>query len=260
MAEQRIGDSLGLGRAVVFRAQGGPLDEPEVPSASAAAADILPLAQAVARAVRTAPGLQAALARVRVAMADADQVRLLPNPILSLSLRWGGGAPRVEAGLTEELLRALQAPRRASAADHRLRQAAADAVTAALDVAAEVQERYVTAQSLTALLPILEERRRLMERLVSAARARLDAGEGSLPGVLALEAQLVELEVEAADARREMGAERFIARLTETPSERRRGRFMVPPPGEERAEPLTGEAWIALGLRRRPECSPRPGP
>jgi outer membrane protein, heavy metal efflux system len=117
-----IADATGLAAPVDFKVvgpDGGPLDEPDPVGAT------LTLAEAVRRAVTTDPGLQAAMARVRVAVADSDQARLLPNPVLNVILRWGPGKPQVEASLAQDFVRALQLPRRADAADNRLRQVAA---------------------------------------------------------------------------------------------------------------------------------------
>src|SRR6188472_441901 len=72
-AEQAVSESIGLGSPIEFRTEGGPLDE-------TGAGDSLTFADAVQRAATTDPALQAALARVRIAIADADQARLLPNP------------------------------------------------------------------------------------------------------------------------------------------------------------------------------------
>src|SRR5262245_5079580 len=68
-AEPRIQDALALPRAVVFHAEGGPLDAPS------GSPDALSLADALRRAVETSPELQAALARVRVAEAESDLAR-----------------------------------------------------------------------------------------------------------------------------------------------------------------------------------------
>lgn len=162
-AEASMTRAAGLAEAITFRTDGGPLDEP-------GAGDVLTMAEAVRRAATTDPGLQAALARVRIAMAVADQARLLPNPVLNFTLRWGHGKPQIEVSLAQDLIQALRIPRQASAADNRLRQAAAEAVTVALDTIAEVQERYVAAQTLESLVPVLIERRELIERLVTVAR------------------------------------------------------------------------------------------
>lgn len=211
-AEAAAAVAVGLDGAIVFRTEGGPLDEP-------AAGETLALADAVQRAVSADPGIQAALARVRIATADADQARLLPNPVLSIVLRWGPGKPQIEASLTQDFIQALQIPRRASAADHRLRLAAADAVTTALDLVAEVQERYASVQSLDTLIPLLEERLTLLQRLTDTAKARLEAGEGTRTDVTILGAQRVELEVEIAAAQLQRREERIrLARLIGEPS------------------------------------------
>jgi outer membrane protein TolC len=152
-------------------------------------------------------------------MAEADQARLLPNPVLSIVFLAGEGSPQVEASFVQEFVQALQRPTRVSAADNRLRAAAADAVVAALDVISDVQESYVDAQSHAALVPILEERLGLLERLVSTARARLDAGEGTRADVVTLDAQRVELGVSIDRTRLEERTSRLrLARLVGQPS------------------------------------------
>lgn len=213
--------------------EGGPLDEPD------AADEGLSIRRAVERAVTSDPGLQAALARVRIALAQADQARLLPNPILSVVFRAGEGSPQFEASFVQEFVQALQRPNRASAADNRLRAVAADALVAALDVISEVQERYVDAQAFAALLPLLEERLGLVERLVTTSQARLDVGEGTRSDLVTLQAQLVELEVSIDRARLDERTSRFrLARLVGEPSA---------------AATWTLDPWTAPELRRRSE-------
>ncbi len=247
-AERSITDAIGAPAPIVFRTEGGPLDEPD------SAPERLSVSEALQRAVATDPGLQAALARVRVAMADADQARLLPNPILSLVLKFpeGGGGTQIEATLTAEIVRMLQAPRRADAADDRMRRAAADSVTVALALVAEVQERYAGAQALDELLPVLEERLGLLDRLIRIARARLAPGEGTRSDVTILEAQRVELEVEIAEARLQQREERLrLARLIGEPSGPASWSL---DPWEGRESPSVPESqWIEAALAHRPE-------
>jgi len=239
----------GLAVPVDFRVvglDGGPIDEPDP------AGEALPFADAVRRAVTTDPGLQAALARVYIAAADADQARLLSNPVLDIVLRWGPGRPQIEAALAQPFVELLQRPRRASAADHRLRGMAADAVTTALDVVSDVQERYVAAQVGSELRPLLEERRLLVERLVAIARARLDAGEGTRGDVVTLDAQRVEVEVAIDQVLLEERTSRLqLARLIGEPSSPATWRldaWTAPP-----AEPRTELDWIDAALGSRPE-------
>lgn len=237
--------AVGLSEDLAFRAEGGPLDEP-------ATIGVLTLADAVRLAATTDPALQAALAQVRVALADADQARLLPNPVLDFALYWGPGKPQIEISLTQDFIRILQIPRRSSAADNRLRQAAADAVTVALDVVAGVQARYVAAQSKEALIPLLLERYGLLGKLVDTAKARLDAKEGTRGDLTTLEAQRVELEVAIAEARRELQEDRLrLSRLIGAPSGEanwKLERWSAP------AIATNVEArWIESALAHRPE-------
>jgi len=247
-AEATAAQAVGLDDALQFRVDGGPLDE----VSEQAASDTLTLADAVHRAVTTAPDLQAALARVRIAMADADQARLLPNPVLSVVLRWGPGKPTIEASLAQDLIQAVQIPRRSSAADNRLRQAAADAVTVALDVAAEVQERYASVQALDALIPLLQERLILLRRLTDTAKARLEAGEGTRTDVTILDAQRVELEVEIAAAELQRREERIrLARLIGEPSSAAAWTLEPWSAPVLVAEPES--RWVDMALTSRPE-------
>lgn len=244
-----ISDAAGLAEPVRFVAvgpDGGPLDEPD------AAGRVLSLPDALRRAVTTDPGLQAAMARVRIAQADADQARLLPNPVLSVVLRWGPGKPQIEASLAQEFVQALQIPRRASAADNRLRHTAADAVTVAIDVASEVQERYASAQASAALVPVLRERKAILEKVAAIAKARLDAGEGTRHDLTALNAQGVELQVEIDQAILAEREERLrLARLIGEPSSS--ADWTLDPWAEPVAEQQPESAWVNAALQHRPE-------
>lgn len=245
VAEAAVSTAIGLGQAIEFRREGAPLDE-------APEGDVLTLGDAVRRAASTDPGLQAALARVRIAMADADQARLLPNPVLNFVLRWGPGTPQIEVSLAQDLIQTFKIPRQSSAADNRLRQAAADAVTVALDTVADVQERYVAVQTLESLVPVLVERRELMDKLVATARARLEAQEGTRSDLTTLEAQRVELDVDIAEAKRQLAEERLrLARLIGEPSGLAAWRV---DPWTAPVLASTVEArWIDAGLQNRPE-------
>ncbi len=247
-AETAIDQSLLLGAPVAFRVEGGPLDEPATAGDNAA----LTFADATRRAVMTDPGLQAALARVRMAMADADQARLLPNPVLNFVLRWGPGKPQIEVGVAEDLIRILRIPRQSSAADNRLRQSAAEAVTVALDVVAEVQERYAQVQATDRLIPVLEGRLDLLRRLAGVAKNRLDAGEGVRGDLTTLDAQRVELEVEIADAGIRRRRDRLrLARLVGEPSGA--AGWTLDPWASPGAAASTEQDWIDAALGRRPE-------
>jgi cobalt-zinc-cadmium efflux system outer membrane protein len=247
--ELAIAEAARLPAAVEFRIvgpDGGPVDE------SDSVLSALTRVEAVRRAVTTDPGLQASLARVRVAIAQSDQARLLPNPVLGVVLRAGGGNPEFEASFAQEFVQLLQRPARASAADNRLRAAAADAVADALDVISAVQERYIDAQSAAALLPLLEDRLALVERLVATAQARLDAGEGTRSDVVTLQAQRVELQVALDRARLDARSSRLrLARLIGEPSALASWELDAWTPPRLVRQPE--RAWIEAALAARPE-------
>jgi outer membrane protein TolC len=247
-AERAISAALGDSHAVAFRFEGAPLD------AANGSPESLGAAEAIRRAVETSPELQAALARVRAAQAEADLAGLLPNPVLSLVLRFpeGGGKTEVEAGLGADLLAILQRPRRARTAGHRLEAAAAEALSSALDVVARVQRDSGEVQALEALLPVLEGRAGLLERQREVAQARLELGEGSRPDVTAFDAERTRLAVETAERRRDLRVARLaLARTIGEPSSSATWRLDAwsAAPVVEASE----RAWIDSALARRPE-------
>lgn len=224
---------------------GAPLDESITPGA-------LDMAETVRRAVTTDPGLQAALARVRIAAAEADQARLLPNPVVFVVVRWGAGTPQVEASFVQDFVQALQIPTRASAADNRLRAAAAGAISTALDVASDARRAYTEAQAASALVPALEQRLAAVDHMASIANDRAAVGEGAAADAATLEAQRISLQVDIARARlAEREARIRLARTVGQPSA----------PGDWRLEPWSmpsgdlgpESAWIETALRHRPE-------
>ncbi len=239
--------AVGLESAIEFHVEGGPLDE-------LADEETLTITEAVNRGVRSDPEIQAALARVRAALADAKQSRLLPNPILSLALRIpeSGGRPTIEASIAQDLLALLRRPREASAADNQLRSAAAEALVVALDSAAQIQERYAVVQALDGLLPLLERRRAIIEDLVEQERARLEAGEGTRQDLATLRTQLIELEVEIAERRRERRDERLqLARLIGEPSSD--AEWALDAWAAPRPVAGTESDWVDAALAHRPE-------
>ncbi len=249
--ESAASRAAGISESIVFHVEGAPVDEPGDPGT-------LTFAEAVRQSVLTDPGIQAALARVRIALADAKQARLLPNPVLNLALRFpqSGGQAVIEASLAQDLISILKMPKQSSAADHRLRKASAEAISITVDAVAEVQERYVSVQALEQLLPVLEQRRLLGQKALDIASARLSVGEGTREDVTVLKTQRVELEVEIAEATQELRDERLrLARLIGRPSGSAAWKLeaWVPPTLTDTPE----AAWIDAGLRSRSEIQER---
>lgn len=214
--DQQIGRALGGAQAIEYLEVGEPIDVEETLPGN------LPLHEAISQALRHDPELQAALARVQIALADARQSRLLPNPVLSVVARFpeSGGSPTIEAGLSAELLSLLRRPRQISAADNRLRAASAEALTVALDLVNRVQDVYVGIQAADAELAGLQRRRELIDRLLSGARSRVEVGESSRLDVLTLDAQRVHVEADRIRAQSEGREHRLtLARLIGRPSD-----------------------------------------
>ena len=248
----RAARATGTPDAIAFQVEGEPLDTGEPP------ASLLGLPDVIRRTLAHDPRIQAALARVRSAQAGAKQARLLPNPILSVALRFpeGGGSTVVEAGLAAELVSLLSRPGQISAADNRLRAAAAEALSEVLDVLTEVRQRYAAVQMLDAALVVLQERIGIVDRLLELSQSRLRVGEGTRLDVLTLESQRVELDAELADRQLERRGERLaLARLIGQPSGNIEWR--VTPWAPNAQVSLPEPRWIELALENRPEVQAR---
>lgn len=244
-----IARTTGVSSGIAFRtvgAEGGPLDEEPMSGSE------LTIAEAVRRAVTTDSELQAAMARIRIAAADADQSRLLKNPMLDIVLRFSSGRPQVEASLAQDVVSALQIPKKARAADNRLRAAGAEAISVALDVTSQVQERYVAAQAAAAYTPLVRERLELTDQLLALAKSRVDAGEATATELTALAAQHVELQVEIDLAQLAEREERLkLARRIGEPNSAAMWTLdgWLKPEADNRSE----DSWITAGLGNRPE-------
>jgi outer membrane protein TolC len=246
---QQIEAAANLKTVVDFQVSGEPVD------LAGESAATLSVSEVIRRALQHDPNLQMSLARVRSALAEANQARLLPNPVLNVALRFpsgGGGKPAIEAGLAADLLAVLGQPRRSSAADNRLRSASADALTTALDLLAEAQERYIAAQALEAQRALLDERLGLVRRLLDLAKSRLAAGEAAQLDVLTFDAERVRIEAEIMQQEADSTDARLqLARLIGQPSAQAEWtlpRWTAP------HSLWAGEArWIAAALEHRPE-------
>ncbi len=249
--EREIAAATGNAEVLSLSIEGHALDEP-------LAEDVLSYPDAVRRALASSPELQAALAAVRVALADADQARLLANPVLSLVLRLpsGGGASVFETGLSQELLGILQRPSRVRASDQRLRRAVAEAVATSLTVVAELSEAYAAVQALDELVPLLGERRTLLERLLEVMRARVAADEAAGFELTALEVQALEVELERGMRESERRDRRLtLARRVGAPSAAAEWRLSAWSPLPESLPPES--VWIERALVARPEVQAR---
>ncbi len=247
-----ISRATGTSNAITFQVNGEALDVNESPATT------LPLAEAVRRTLAHDPEIQAALARVRIAQAEAKQNRLLPNPVLDVAMRFpeGGGSTVIEAGLSADLISILSRRGRTSAADNRLRAASTEAVSEVLDALSEVRETYVAVQTLDALIAVLQERVGIIDRLLELARSRLRNGFGTRLDVLTFETQRLELEAEVADRELERREARLaLTRLIGQPSGEMAWRLASWEPN--RLISSSESSWIGLALENRPEVQAR---
>ena len=197
--------------------------------------------------------MRAALAEVAVALAEARQSRLIANPVLSLELRFpsGGGDEILEAGLAQPLLELLSRPARARAADARLRVAAVEAVAAAIDALHAARMAYAEAVAADARVGVIGKQGELLDRLLSLAESRQEAGEASSLDVVGFKARRAALDAEAIGLRADRRAARLrLLRLVGSPSASVDFDLEAADP-----DPLAGtEAeHLAVALQRRPE-------
>lgn len=241
--------STGLDRLVEFRVDADPVD---APSEAGEARDSLTAREAVERGVHRSAALQAALARVQVALAEAEQARLFANPLLSVVGRWGNGPMAFEASLSAPFVQMLQTRRRASAADRRLERAASEAVAEAVDVLAETQRRYADAQKADAEARIEAERLRGLEQLLALAESRVRNGEGTAFERAQAEDRRFGSSQRLAAARREAHAARLqLAEAVGQPSAA--ADWKLDPLAAPAATSGTEQDWVASALQRRPD-------
>jgi outer membrane protein TolC len=233
--------------------------DPENPEPSPTSApNRLTRARALRLTLEHDPRIQAAFARVRAAEADAQQARLLPNPILNVDVRFpeGGGTQVFEATLTGDLIAILSMPGHVRSADDRLRASAADALSTALDVIAEVLKSYASAQSVDAEIAVLSRRDEIARQLRDVANGRLNAGEGTRLDLLTLDAQRTQLEIDLADKLLERIQQRLaLARLIGRP--RDDAEWTLEPWEQPRLLHTPESAWIQTALENRPEVQSR---
>ncbi len=242
----------GVDDAVVVRVHA---QEDQAPTTGPA---ILSRGEALRLALHHDPRIQGAIAKVRLAQAEAQQTRLLPNPILNIDVRFpeGGGTQTVEASLTGDLIAILTMPGRIKAVDQRLRGASADMLGTVLDVIAEVQEAYAAVLLADAEAQVLSRRDEILRQLRSVAGNRVAAGEGTRLDVLTLDTQLLQLEMEVSDNRLERTQQRLVlARLIGQPRGETNWELE---PWQAPVQINAGEsAWIDAALANRPEIQSR---
>lgn len=213
-------------------------------------------ARACAEAVHHAPELQAALALVDAALADAEGARKWANPLLAVVLRFGATSPQYEAALTQPFVQMLATPTRAEAADDRLQAAAAAVLTTALDVLADAQQRHAEACAAEARHRTGERTVQVQAQVVARLEQQQLAGEVDAAAVATARAALAEAELDV----QQLAAERRLARLRLAERLGRPGDAAQWPldQGAPAEPPVPDEnACIAVALQHRPELQQR---
>jgi cobalt-zinc-cadmium efflux system outer membrane protein len=240
----------GIENAIAFRNEAEPMDWPPLPNGA------LSREQAVRLGLSHDPRIQSSLAKVRVAEADANQARLLPNPILTLDARWpiqSGSNFAIEPSLSIDLIAILQKPTLISAADQRLREAAANALVTVLDVISEIEQAYVSARLVDDEIANAERRLQRLQRLRDLARKRLEAGEGTRLDRLTIDGQWMQASLDLSDLRLQREEERLLlARLLNQPRSAANWELEAPDVPTQR-ELVPESDWIAAALANRPE-------
>ena len=243
----------GLKNAITFRESEEPID------AAPLSGGPLTRQQAVRLALTRDPRIQVSLARVRVAEAEANQARLLPNPILTIDIRFPltDSNTAFEPTLTGDLIALLQKPNQIAAADNRLRGSAADAMTTVLDVISEVLEAYAAARTVDMEIDNAERRRQILQQLRDLAQKRLDAGEATRLDVLTLDAQLMQSTLDLSDLRMQRVEQRLIlARLVgQSRGDAQWELSSLEPPTAAALAPES--AWVDAAMVNRPEIRSR---
>lgn len=222
------------------------------------APDVLTLVDTSRLALLGDPGVQIALAKLRVAQAAAKQSRMLPNPLLNLDVRFheGGGDPVIEVALAQELLALLQRPNSIKASDASLRAAASDALSAVLDVLSVVGTSYANLQAIEEELEILHRRKQVVDQLVQLTEGRQKAGEGSRADVSMVQTHKVELDVDLEDLSAQAADERLaLTRLIGQPSGAAQWKIAPWQPPEELRS--SEQSWLRAAMENRPEIQAR---
>ncbi len=157
---------------VILLAAGEPVNLPDSPQT-------LTAPEAVTLALRHSPLLQADLARLRAAMAEAEQTHLLPNPLLTVALRLpeAGGGAEWDLGLSGALTSLLNRPGRQRAADARVHAAAATALETAFAEMEATRIAHARAVEQEALVPLRLRQEEIAMEILRRTRQRRSAGE-----------------------------------------------------------------------------------
>lgn len=145
---------------------------------------VLPLDEAVARALRNNRALRADLERIGAANADLVQAGLLRNPVFNFMLMLPEGGGRAMLSSTalpmQQLAELWLIPARQDVANAALRDAILRVADRAVAVVGAVKTTYARLQAAQRAIELIEANMRLVEDTREAVRARQRAGQATL--------------------------------------------------------------------------------
>lgn len=167
---------------------------------------------AVAMALRNNREIRAEVERIAASRADLVQAGLLPNPILSLTLRApidpADGVWFVGAALIQQFTALWLRDGKISAADARLNETVLDVSDRALRLVADVRTMHARLVYGQRELALTREVASVVERSIDAMRRRVTGGEATALDSSRLEQQLIAFKTDEADLVRGLAKER----------------------------------------------------
>lgn len=228
----------------VLTAAGQPLPE--------AIPDVLDVATTTAVALRQSPRLRAELALVRAAVAEAQQTRLWPNPLLSIAMRLpeAGGALEWDLGISAALGSWLTRSDRQDAANARVATAAAAALEIAFEEAETARIAFAAAEAAEHALRIRKRQSDVADELLVRQRESMRGGFVGSQAVLLAENQASSARIDLMAARVELRAAQLtLAKLLGTGDENANW-TLQPDTSSPSSNDL--EIWLASGRKRNP--------
>jgi cobalt-zinc-cadmium efflux system outer membrane protein len=162
----------------------------------------LGLEQAVASALRNNRAIRAEIEQIAAGRADLVQAGLLPNPVLSLTVRFpfagAEGVTFVGASVMEQFTSLWLRGPRIRAAEARLNETVLSVSDRALQLVADVKRSHAALVYGQRAVELTRRNIAIVEESVAALRRRMEAGEGTLLDVNRARQQLLNLQASLA--------------------------------------------------------------
>lgn len=165
---------------------------------------------AVVMALRNNRELRGGIEQIAAGRADLVQAGLLPNPVLSLTLRFPQeGSTFIGLSVVEQFTAIWLRPTRMRAADARLNEAVLSVSDRALRLVADVKQAHARLVFGQRSLALTRENMQMVEKSVDALSRRVEAGEGTKLDANRAKQQLLGLRAELVREERDLAKERL---------------------------------------------------